>query len=91
MFEPPERQVAQSSDNTHTGDRDSALPTLSVDDSALRMGAEPGAGGPVRAVFLAVEPAGPEESLNAGRVEPANWQAPMTPAWLTGTIEELDR
>jgi hypothetical protein len=95
VFEPPERQVARSSNRERFGDlREAPLPTLSVEvpqnaPAAGGTAAEPAPSPAARAVFLEVVPADAQGRETEG-VQPANWEAPASPAWLTGTIEEVN-
>ena len=98
VFEPLERQVARNFDSVGYGDlRDSPLPTLSVDvpaQSAPTDGGAPAQPAPLasptaRAIFLEVEPADGSARRSDG-VQPADWEAPASPAWLTGTIDEVN-
>jgi hypothetical protein len=98
-FVPPDRHVAGDSDNLRYGDlRNAPLPTLSVENavpiapagSGTHAEPAPLAAQTARAIFLEVEPAHAEARHANGVVQPADWEAPASPAWLTGTIEEID-
>ena len=99
VFEPPDRHVARDSDHIRFGDlRDSPLPTLSLEnDQAPSAVEQPAADqtethspSATRAVFLTVEPAATAAGPRTDGVEPAHWESSTTPAWLTGTIEEIN-
>jgi hypothetical protein len=98
VFEAPDRQVAVNPDPVRDGDlRNSRLPTLSVENplqlapsaSASLVQPAPLPSPTARAIFLEVEPAD-AQARHAGGVQPADWEAPAGPAWLTGTIEEVN-